>query len=426
MMMMMDHMSVVATPPHLSSSAGLAAPSSLPSKPSMASLRSVFTLSVCTAPVRNDKTHPVPSIRCPHCLETVTVADLASMLLKDGPARVSVNHGDLVPAENSHNAKKGNLKLQTTGTGLDCVGCLVVDSAASNLLKTLHETNHELQTHCHDLHQLRLASPSPSSSRRGSLDSLESSKASSIASLDESHPSTVAGSVESGEKVQPRGRTFESGHPLISDLGDLANLSNANFRLLKTLQDKVNKVDSAEKMLRAEREAIERERALLRKMSAEVEKERVRLMNGGLGWEGYKVCSPPSSHGLMLKHRLTNFRQMDISRTQSALTMMRTRSGGVTPDGTWDDMNYGVAIFDEEWTEEKEQHLALLEQKLKKANRQWSDEQEEILEPVSCPCFFLFLFYFTQTVLTSISLPAREIARRETSRNEDQEIFNQD
>lgn len=75
---------------------------------------------------------------------------------------------------------------------------------------------------------------------------------------------------------------------------------------------------------------------------------------------------------------------MDVSRTQSALTMMRTRSGGVTPDGTWDDMNE-VAIFDEEWTEEKEQHLALLEQKLKKANRQWSDEQEEILEPVSCP-----------------------------------------
>ncbi|KAL0632686.1 hypothetical protein Q9L58_008445 [Maublancomyces gigas] len=323
----------------------------------MASLRSVFTLSVCTAPVRNDKTHPVPSVRCPHCLETVTVADLASMLLKDGPARVSVNPGDLVPVENSHAAKKGNLKLHTSGVGFDCVGCLVVDSAASNLLKTLHETHDELQTHCRDLHQLRLASPSPSSSRRGSLESLESSKASSIASLDEP---TAAGSVDSGEKSQPRGRAFESGHPLISDLGDLANLSNANFRLLMTLQDKVNKVDSAEKMLRAEREAIEKERALLKKMSAEVEKERVRLMNGGLGWEGYK---------------------MDISRTQSALTMMRTRSGGATPDGTWDDMNE-VAIFDEEWTEEKEQHLNLLEQKLKKANRQWSDEQEEILEPL--------------------------------------------
>lgn len=291
--MMMDHVSAVAAPPHLSSSAGLATSSSLPHKPSMASLRSVFTLSVCTAPVRNDKTHPVPCVRCPHCLETVTVADLAGMLLKDGPARVSVNPGDLVPVENSHSAKKGNLKLHTSGAGFDCVGCLVVDSAASNLLKTLHETNDELQTHCRDLHQLRLASPSPSSSRRGSLESLESSKASSIASLDESHPSsTTAGSVDSGEKAQPRGRAFESGHPLISDLGDLANLSNANFRLLKTLQDKVNKVDSAEKMLRAEREAIERERASLKKMSAEVEKERVRLMSGGLGWEGYKVCSP--------------------------------------------------------------------------------------------------------------------------------------
>lgn len=365
--------------------------SRLPHKHSLASLRSVFTLSVCTAPAGNDKTHSVPSVRCPHCLEAVTVSDLARQLQKDGPARVSLTEGDLVPVEASQNAKKGNLKLQTSGAGFDCVGCLVVDSVASNLIKTLHETSSELQTHCRDLHQLRLASPSPPPTRPGSICSLQSSEASSIASDDESHPSK-ADSVNSGDKSQARGQEFQSGHPLISDLGDLANLSNANFRLLKTLQDKVNKVDCAEKMLRAEREAIKRERGLLKQMSAEVERERVRLMSGGLGWENYKVCLPEST---MLKRKTNHGRQMDLSRTQSAVTMMRSRSGGVTPDGTWDDM-HEVEIYDEEWTEEKEQHLALLEQKLKKANRQWSDEQEEILEPVSC----LNIFYSTAPVLT--------------------------
>lgn len=75
---------------------------------------------------------------------------------------------------------------------------------------------------------------------------------------------------------------------------------------------------------------------------------------------------------------------MNPSGTQSALTMSRNRSGGATPDGTWDD-TAEAEVFDEEWTEEKEQHLVSLEQKLKKANRQWSDEQEEILGPVSYP-----------------------------------------
>lgn len=345
-------------------------------KHSVASLRSVFTLSVCTAPAGNDKTLSVPSVRCPHCLEAVTVADLAGQLQRDGPARVSVNGGDLVPVETPQNAKKSNLKLQTSGVGFDC---LVIDSVASDLLKTLHETSSELQTHCRDLHQLRLASPSPPPSRPGSIRSLQSSEASSVSSDDESGSST-ANSVNSGDKTQARGREFHSGHPLISDLGDLANLSNANFRLLKTLQDKVNKVDWAEKMLRTEREAIEKERGLLKQMSAEVERERVRLMGGGLGWDNYKVRFPES---MPSKRRANHGRQMDLSRTQSAVTMLRSRSGGVTPDGTWDDM-HEVEIYDEEWTEEKEQHLARLEQKLKKANRQWSDEQEEILEPVSC------------------------------------------
>lgn len=283
MIMMAAPLSPAATP--LSSPVESTAPSLL-NKHSLASLRSVFTLSVCSAPaVRDDKSHPVvASVRCPHCLEPVTVADLAGLLYKDGPAQLSLMDGDLV-----HNPKKGNLKLQTSGIGFDCAGILDVDSAASILLKTLHETNNELQTHCRDLHQLRLASPSPPPSRPGSVHSLHSQSSEEPAS-----PSSLmmADSISSSDKrQQSRGLGFQSGHPLISDLGDLVNLSHANFRLLQTLQDKVNKVDRAEKTLRAEREAIERERAQLKQMSAEVERERARLMSGGLGWDSYKVCS---------------------------------------------------------------------------------------------------------------------------------------
>lgn len=186
----------------------------------------------------------------------------------------------------TNSAKKGNLKLQTSGAGFDCVETRDVDSATSNLMKTLHEINSELQTHCRDLHQIQLMNPSPAPSRRGSIHSLVP-EASSIPT----HPSAAD---TTSDKLHPRGHGFQSGHPLISDLGDLVNLSNANFRLLKTLQDKVNRVDQAEKVLRVEREAIERERALLKQMNAEVERERVRLMAGGLGsgWENYKVRHP--------------------------------------------------------------------------------------------------------------------------------------
>lgn len=213
------------------------------------SVRSVFTLSICSA----DKAHPVSTARCPHCLEAVTVSDLQGK-------NVLQNGGELTPLEAP--PSKGQLKLQTSG--FDSVKCCDASSATSNLLKTLQDTNNELQTHCRDLQQIRLMNPS-------------STQLFPSPSADEN----------SSEELQ---QGFQSGHPLICDLGDLVNLSNANFRLLKTLQDKVNKVDWAEKMLRAEREAIEREREQLKRMSAEAEKERVRLMAGGLDWSNYRVC----------------------------------------------------------------------------------------------------------------------------------------
>lgn len=67
----------------------------------------------------------------------------------------------------------------------------------------------------------------------------------------------------------------------------------------------------------------------------------------------------------------------------------RNVSGRATPEGNWDE-EVEDSVFDEEWTEEKEQELKLLETKLKKANRQWSDKQEEVLGPVSFTLVFAY------------------------------------
>lgn len=69
----------------------------------------------------------------------------------------------------------------------------------------------------------------------------------------------------------------------------------------------------------------------------------------------------------------------------------RNVSGRATPEGNWDE-EVEDPVFDEEWTEEKEQELKLLEGKLKKANRQWSDKQEEVLGPVSFTLWGLWIF----------------------------------
>lgn len=288
-MMVMGPITPAATPP-LSSPIEPTA-SRIPNKHSIASLRSVFALSICSAPAGNDKNHPASSA---HCLEAAAAFDLAAHLQKNTLPQVAAKGGELPDVENSHNAKKGNLKLQTSG--FDGVESHSADTAASSLTKTLHEINNELQMHCRDLHQIQLMNPSPAPSRRGSIHSLlplaSEDGPSTLPSSTQKHSHPLTADTTRYGAVPAQGQGFQSGHPLISDLGDLVNLSNANFRLLKTLQDKVNKVDLAEKMLRAEREAVERERALLKQMSAEVEKERVRLMAGGLNWENYEVCCP--------------------------------------------------------------------------------------------------------------------------------------
>ncbi|KAH0610757.1 uncharacterized protein H6S33_011184 [Morchella sextelata] len=336
--MLMDPITPAATPPM---SSPVEVTSCLGRANSLASVRSVFTLSVCSASATNDKTN-VTSARCSHC-QAIAPPVNSGVTLKDIPAEVTTaKDGELTPLEAP---KSRSLTIQTSGPGFDSAAP-EIGSATASLLKTLQDTNNELQIHCQNLHQIRLMNPSPTPSRRGSV------------CLAESEASIVTSSI-STDKITVQGPGFQSGHPLICDLGDLVNLSNANFRLLKTLQDKVNKVDSAEKMLRTEREAIEREREQLKQMNAEAERERVRLMAGGLRWDDYKMSGARN-------HSVQGSRNV---------------SGRATPEGNWDE-EVEDSVFDEEWTEEKEQELKLLEGKLKKANRQWSDKQEEVLGPL--------------------------------------------
>lgn len=273
--MLMDPITPAATPPM---SSPVEATSCLGRANSLTSVRSVFTLSVCSASATNDKTN----VTSAHC-QAIAPPVNSGVTLKDVPAGITTaKDGELTPLEAP---KSPSLTIQTSGLGFDSA-TPEIGSATASLLKTLQDTNNELQIHCQNLHQIRLMNPSPAPSRRGSV------------CLAESEASIVTSSV-STDKIAVQGPGFQSGHPLICDLGDLVNLSNANFRLLKTLQDKVNKVDSVEKMLRTEREAIEREREQLKQMNAEAERERVRLMAGGLRWDDYKV--PPLSFALDYK-----------------------------------------------------------------------------------------------------------------------------
>jgi hypothetical protein len=43
-----------------------------------------------------------------------------------------------------------------------------------------------------------------------------------------------------------------------------------------------------------------------------------------------------------------------------------------------------------EWTPEMEEELKRLEKSLRQANKKWSDEQEEVLEPVSNSNLFIY------------------------------------
>jgi len=83
--------------------------------------------------------------------------------------------------------------------------------------------------------------------------------------------------------------------------------------------------------------------------------------------------------------------------------MSRGDSAGTTVD-EWLKGEDGEAADYEEWSEEKEQEMLMLEEKLRKAQMGWSDEQEEILGPVSWPGFYLLIYGLCAPIPSPVSL----------------------
>ncbi|PWW72320.1 hypothetical protein C7212DRAFT_348227 [Tuber magnatum] len=325
---------------------------------SLVSLRSLLTLSVCSAA---SESSCAPLARCPHCLEAIKLTDIEKISPDN---QNKTDDAERSPMDTSERSSPGD------GTR--------VDPATKALLKTIQETDRDLKRVCQDLHQIHLLNPTPASSRTPSAQSLVAlaqeqakrpappgnpSSHSENGAMPPSHrneipspPGPASGPSSSPEpQFKSAGVGFQSGHPLIRDFGDLVNLSQANIRLLKTLQDRVNKVDAVEKLLKAEREALDRERENIMQMRAETDKERLRLMDRGLCWRSYGAQSP--------------------------VAMSRGDSAGTAVD-EWLKGEDGDAAVYEEWSEEKEQQMLMLEERLRKAQMGWSDEQEEILGPL--------------------------------------------
>jgi len=269
----------------------------LPQNQSPLPARSLLTISVCSVA---SESSCIPVARCPHCLEAIKLTEIEKSGLSVSPDNQNriddAGHSPIDAAER-----------HLLGDGSH------VDSATRALLKTLQETDRDLKRIGQDLHQIHLLNPTPASSRTPSAQSLfalakeqekrppppgNSSLQPNNGVMPPSHRSEVAspfGSTSnSSSPTEPQLRSaavgFQSGHPLIRDFGDLENLSQANIRLLKTLQDKVNKVDTMEKLLKVEREALDRERENVMQMKAEIDRERLRLMDRGLCWRSYGVC----------------------------------------------------------------------------------------------------------------------------------------
>lgn len=249
---------------------------------------SLLTISVCSVP------GDPPALRCPHCREIISVHDDARPV--NGPAGkgIPLDDGECSPLDVSREYP---------------LGAPSVDSATRMLLKTVQEADKDLRRICQDLHQIHLVNPSPAPSRTSSFQSLLALSKEHGANPPAASPAHVGKNPSSlrcegstahapVEHSLPHKPGFCSGHPLITDLGDLVNLSQANVRLLKTLQDKVDKVDSVEKLMRAEREELEREKELLTQMKNEIQVERLRLMDRGLEWGGYTVCCPEGARFL--------------------------------------------------------------------------------------------------------------------------------
>ncbi|KAG0132185.1 hypothetical protein HOY82DRAFT_591151 [Tuber indicum] len=355
MVMKMDPLTPALTPG--TTSPALAVPAAnqahFPRDQSLVSVRSLLTLSVCSVASESSCT---PVSRCPHCLEIIKITDIEK-------SNLSLSSGSENGIDDAERSPMDTTERHPLGYGSRA------DSATKALLKTVLETDKDLRRICQDLHQIHLLNPTPTSSRTPSVQSLfglaqeqakrptppvNSSSHSMNGVILPSHRNEIASSPEPQFKSAATG--FQSGHPLIKDVGDLENLCQANIRLLKTLQDRVNKVDAMEKLLKIEREALGRERENIMQMRAEADRERLRLMDRGLCWRG---CG-----------------------AQSSVAMSRGDSAGTTAD-EWLRGEDGVAaVYEEEWSEEKEQQMLMLEERLRKAQMGWSDEQEEILGPL--------------------------------------------
>ena len=299
MILKMDPLTPAITPGTVSPASTVPAESHVyfPQNQSLLPARSLLTLSVCSVASESSCT---PVARCPHCLETIKLTDTEKFGLS-------------LPSDNQNRIGDAEHPPIDTTEQHPFGGGSHVGSATKALLKTLQETDRDLKRIGQDLHQIHLLNPTPTSSRTPSAQSLfalakeqekrsqppgNSSLSPNNGVIPSSHRSEAVSHFGSTSNLNPPTEPqfksaavgFQSGHPLIRDFGDLDNLSQANIRLLKTLQDKVNKVDTMEKLLKIEREALDSERGNVVQMKAEVERERLRLMDRGLCWRSYGVC----------------------------------------------------------------------------------------------------------------------------------------
>jgi len=153
------------------------------------------------------------------------------------------------------------------------------------------------------------------------------------------------------------------GHPLVHDIEDLKQLTAGVTRLLKTLNDKVTRLELDEKMVRVEREELKKERNEVKRWKEELEGQReggpefVRFSDGAFSpWAGASLNSRKG------RSKSIDFEGSELSRAVSFATI---------------DSN-----SDSTWTEDKEAQLQALEHRLARANKNWSDEQEDVLQLV--------------------------------------------
>ena len=160
------------------------------------------------------------------------------------------------------------------------------------------------------------------------------------------------------------------GNPLVHDVEDLKQLTAGVTRLLRTLHEKVLRMDRDEKLLRAERDALAAERRALGRERENIDQLRDMLVVGGVGAD---PAGPPLSP-VASRFDADRGKSLDMAPDEfrfKSLPMSRALSFATDDEP--------VAV----WSDEKEALLAQLEERLKKANRNWSDKQEDVLPQVS-------------------------------------------